>query len=243
MSNVSRESFVETDWVEIFQWKFSPRNMRNAHGSGGGSPTSAVMLWTLALLLTAGVVDAASTASPRWVRPRAGELAFAKAYGDHMVLAAAPSKSSVWGYGEPGTKVTVSALAAADGREVAAAEAVVAEDGTWKVLLAPVTTSSMSHKIIASSTGTSQQSAILRDVLFGSVWVCGGQVLALVLRLHFTQWLTTRGCNAIAVKYGIHYRRVPRVSRGPGCGDERDGGDSRGGRLSTGPCDDSWAAV
>ena len=126
---------------------------------------------------------------------------------------------------------------------VEVATTVVAEDGTWKVLLAPVTTSSMSHKIIASSTGTSPQSAILRDVLFGSVWVCGGQVLALVLRLHFTQWLTARRCNAIAVEYGIHYGRVPCVSRRPGCGDERDGGDSRGGRLSTGPCDDSWAAV
>ena len=137
------------------------------------------MVGMLALLLTPRVVDVASTSSPRWVWPRAGELAFAKAYGDHMVLAAAPSKSSVWGYGEPGTQVTVSALAVADGREVAAAEAMVAEDGTWKVLLAPVTTSSMAHTITASSTGASQ-SAILRDVLFGSVWVCGGQVLALV---------------------------------------------------------------
>ena len=27
--------FLETDWGAIFQCKFSPRNMRNAHGSGG----------------------------------------------------------------------------------------------------------------------------------------------------------------------------------------------------------------
>ena len=29
--------FVETDWGAIFQWKFNPRNMRNAHGSGANS--------------------------------------------------------------------------------------------------------------------------------------------------------------------------------------------------------------
>ena len=27
--------FLETDWGAIFQCKFSPRNMRNTHGSGG----------------------------------------------------------------------------------------------------------------------------------------------------------------------------------------------------------------
>lgn len=135
----------------------------------------------LPMLLTVARVDAAGTEAPRWVRPLTGELAFAKAYGDHMVLASAPNKSSVWGYGPPGTAVTVSALVAADGREVAVAEVPVSADGTWRVLLAPVPASSTAHTITASSTGASQDSVSLHDVLFGAVWVCGGQVLALNL--------------------------------------------------------------
>lgn len=144
-----------------------------------------IALWSALLLpvLLTPAVDAAGTAAPRWVRPRTSELAFAKAYGDHMVLASAPNKSSVWGYGPPGTTVTVSASDAADGREVAAAQVPVSADGTWKVLLAPVPASSTAHTISASLTAASQISISLHDVLFGAVWVCGGQVLALHLLL------------------------------------------------------------
>ena len=134
----------------------------------------------LQLLLAAAAAGlAAATSPPRrspgWVRGELGpgQLAFARAYGDHMVLAAAPAKASVWGYGTPGTTVRVSAAAEGSGT-VAEAEAAVGADGTWKVYLPPVAATAAAHTVTATASG-SGQSQRLADVLFGAVGVCGGQ--------------------------------------------------------------------
>jgi sialate O-acetylesterase len=128
-----------------------------------------VMMLPFLLLLPAATAAAATT--PGWVRGDAGTLRFSRAHGDHMVLAAAPKKASVWGFGEAGQTVTVvvsSAVAAVD----AATQAVVGADGQWKSFLAPVAAGATPHTVTATS---GAQTAKLSDVVFGQVWVCGGQ--------------------------------------------------------------------
>ena len=126
----------------------------------------------LGALLSIGAAGAQTT--PGWARGELapGQLAFARAYGDHMVLAAGPAKASVWGYGSPGTTVRVSAAQEAEGSVVSTADAVVGADGTWKAYLPPVAAGSAAHTVTATS---GAQSVALKDVLFGAVWVCGGQ--------------------------------------------------------------------
>jgi hypothetical protein len=147
-----------------------------------------LLLLLLSLLAASLGTAAAAPVAAGWMRPGSGEIAFAKAYGDHMVLAAAPAKSSVWGYGPPGTTVKVAAAseAAAVGGTAAAvvaeAQVEVKADGTWKAFLPPVSASATAHTITASAVG-GQKSAALHDVLFGAVWVCGGQVRCAIMQL------------------------------------------------------------
>ena len=123
----------------------------------------------LLLVLISGV----GAQTPEWVRGdlAAGQLAFARAYGDHMVLAAAPAKASVWGYGPPGTAVRVDAAREGESSVVVTADAVAGTDGTWKAYLSPVAAGSAAHTVTATS---GAKSVALSDVLFGAVWVCGG---------------------------------------------------------------------
>jgi hypothetical protein len=94
-----------------------------------------------------------------------------------MVLAAGPAKASVWGYGGPGATVRVTATlgggnSSEEGSIVATVDAAVGTDGTWKAYLPPVVAGSAAHTVTATS---GAQSVALTDVLFGAVWVCGGQ--------------------------------------------------------------------
>ena len=87
--------------------------------------------------------------------------------GDHMVLQAAPQKAVVWGATTPGAVVTTTF----DGvNRTATADL----NGTWRQQLPPTPASSLqSHLLLfASSSG---ETAKLQDVLFGEVFVCGGQ--------------------------------------------------------------------
>jgi len=117
---------------------------------------------------------------------------FAKAYGSHMVLAAAPKRASVWGYAAPGAVVNVTVtMATSEQPHIAQQQprqqqqrprsrrrqqqhAVVADpDGAWKVYLDPVEAGPAPHVVTAAIAGGG--SLQLLDVLFGAVWVCGGQ--------------------------------------------------------------------
>ena len=87
--------------------------------------------------------------------------------GNHMVLQAAPQKATVWGATTPGAVVTttfdgVNWTATAD------------QNGTWRQQLPPTPASSLQSRLLlfASSSG---ETAKLQDVLFGEVFVCGGQ--------------------------------------------------------------------
>lgn len=84
-------------------------------------------------------------------------------FGDHMVLQQ-DIKVPVWGWADPGEKVTVTL-----GKETAKATADA--KGNWKVALPAQTTSSTATTL----TVTGKNNLKFEDVLVGDVWVCSGQ--------------------------------------------------------------------
>ncbi|XP_053308306.1 sialate O-acetylesterase [Spea bombifrons] len=99
---------------------------------------------------------------------------FASYYGDHMVLQMAPSRASVWGYGEVGATVTVSLYKGRDALSKKAAS-VNGDVGVWKVLLDPVAPGGPYHLVAHHYYDKKVENITLEDVLFGDVWLCGGQ--------------------------------------------------------------------
>ena len=92
------------------------------------------------------------------------ELRLPNLFGDHMVLQAG-KEVAVWGWGTPGEEVKVSF----GGKEVSAK---VDTNGNWSAKLPALEKSFEGRDLVASSKSGKR---ILRDVLVGEVWVCGGQ--------------------------------------------------------------------
>ncbi len=91
------------------------------------------------------------------------EVKLASVFGDHMVLQqelAAP----VWGWAEPGEKVTVTF-----GEQTKQAEA--DKDGRWQVKLEALKANATGQTLTVAGSN----SIDLRDVLVGEVWICSGQ--------------------------------------------------------------------
>jgi len=110
-----------------------------------------------------------------------GSLRFSRALGSHMVLQQAPARANIWGFGAaPGGQVVVTLWEMA-GRAVANATATATADGSFAVLLPPQPSgprgAPTAHAIRAAAVGSSATDATaeLVDVLFGEVWLCGGQ--------------------------------------------------------------------
>lgn len=85
---------------------------------------------------------------------------------DHMVLQRGV-KAPVWGWADPGTRVTV---AFAGQTRSAVAQA----DGKWMVYLRAMPASSESGSLTVSRS-TGGASVTIQDVLVGDVWLCSGQ--------------------------------------------------------------------
>lgn len=113
------------------------------------------ILLVLALLLPAVLLSAE-------------DLRVAHIFSDHMVLQR-ESTVPVWGWGKPGTKVSVTT--SWNGRQV---ETKVAKDGSWRV---EVETRGVMKRADANTMIIlSGNDAIkLNDILLGEVWVCAGQ--------------------------------------------------------------------
>lgn len=95
---------------------------------------------------------------------------FANYYGDHMVLQQAPASATVWGYVLLCGAVTVTA----DGKSyMATIIPGLTNMCKWSVRLGPMAGGSTPHVITATS--AAHGSIKLSDVLFGDVWMCGGQ--------------------------------------------------------------------
>lgn len=95
-------------------------------------------------------------------------LRFANMYGDGMVLASRPQRATVWGFATADTSVQV----CLGGKCVQAEVTGAGDDATFFAALPAVKPSSTPWTITASSSGSV---AALKGVLFGSVFVCGGQ--------------------------------------------------------------------
>ncbi|XP_017322201.3 sialate O-acetylesterase [Ictalurus punctatus] len=95
------------------------------------------------------------------------EFCFASYYGEHMVLQRAPEKAVVWGYGTAGAEVQIT-LAGPQNEQV---KSVPVLEGIWKVILDPVQAGGP-YNLTAVQKGNK---IVLTDVLFGDVWLCGGQ--------------------------------------------------------------------
>ncbi|XP_035536313.1 sialate O-acetylesterase [Morone saxatilis] len=96
-----------------------------------------------------------------------GNLRFASYYGDHMVLQQSPERAVLWGYGPEGAQVTVSLSGPIKQKPLV----VTVTKGIWRVSLDPVEAGGPYIVIAAVQNAT----AVLTDVLFGDVWLCGGQ--------------------------------------------------------------------
>ena len=84
-------------------------------------------------------------------------------FGDHMVLQQ-DGKIPVWGWAEPGEKVTVTV-----GSDTA--DATAGTDGAWRVDLAPLPTNATPVTMTVAGKNT----LTFQDVLVGEVWLASGQ--------------------------------------------------------------------
>jgi sialate O-acetylesterase len=108
---------------------------------------------TLAALVAIAGADAA------WA-----EIKLSAIFGSHMVLQR-DQANPVWGTAAAGEQITV---AIGDQNHSATA----ADDGAWKVKLAPLPAGGP-HKITIKGNNSSE--VVLDDVLVGEVWICSGQ--------------------------------------------------------------------
>jgi len=91
---------------------------------------------------------------------------FSKTLGDHMVLQRAPASAVVWGFAPEGTEVTTTFDGSA--RKYTAT---AGDDNVWRTTLDPMQAGGPYNITSVSSNGT----VSLSDVMFGDVYVCGGQ--------------------------------------------------------------------
>ncbi|KAK5904450.1 hypothetical protein CesoFtcFv8_006014 [Champsocephalus esox] len=96
-----------------------------------------------------------------------GVLRFASYYQDHMVLQKSPERAVVWGYGSEGAQVKFT-LSGQYQQKISQA---TVTNGTWRVTLDPVEAGGPYNVTAAVLNIT----AVLTDVLFGDIWLCGGQ--------------------------------------------------------------------
>ena len=88
-------------------------------------------------------------------------------FSDHCVLQRG-KKLPVWGKADPGATVTV---AFAGQEKTAKADA----DGRWRVDLDPLEVSCEPREMKIAAEGATREEIVLKDVLVGVVWLCGGQ--------------------------------------------------------------------
>ncbi|XP_043936791.1 sialate O-acetylesterase [Protopterus annectens] len=103
-----------------------------------------------------------------------GTFRFASYYNDHMVLQMKPARAVLWGYCEHGANITVNVVK--DDKTFYKKETLCKGTGIWKVLLDPEGPGGP-FQVTAQQNSTSGQpeTAVLKDVLFGDVWICSGQ--------------------------------------------------------------------
>ena len=97
------------------------------------------------------------------IAARPAELTVGSAFNDGMVLQQG-CNVPVWGWAEPGEKVSVSF---ADQK----VDAVAGTDGKWRADLRPMTACAVGRTLVVAA----KTSQTFSDVLVGEVWWCSGQ--------------------------------------------------------------------
>jgi len=93
-------------------------------------------------------------------------FSIAAALGDHMVLQRAPASAVVWGFASAGATIETSFKGVKY-------RSITGSDGIWRQFLTPTSSAGGPYDItFSASTG---ESAALHDVMFGDVYICGGQ--------------------------------------------------------------------
>ncbi len=96
------------------------------------------------------------------VKQAQAEIKLPAIIGDHMVLQQG-QKNPVWGWAEPGEKITVTVNGQTH-------SATADDNGKWKVTLEPLKVGGPYEITIKG-----KQTLTLKDVLSGEVWICSGQ--------------------------------------------------------------------
>ncbi|CAH1270682.1 SIAE [Branchiostoma lanceolatum] len=103
-------------------------------------------------------------------------FAWASYYSDHMVLQREPNRAVVWGYGDVGANVTVSVYPTEKGKVYHSIVQIgPTGKGVWKVTLDAMPAGGPHTVEAVQTTAGKGQSLVLKDVLFGDVWLCSGQ--------------------------------------------------------------------
>ncbi|XP_063061145.1 sialate O-acetylesterase isoform X2 [Engraulis encrasicolus] len=118
--------------------------------------------WLACVVLILNLLTATSVAG--------NDFRFASYYGDHMVLQKAPERAVLWGYGTENSTVVV----VLHGLSIAREYSSHVSEGVWRVMLGPVKAGGP-YKVTAVQMGINTTVVTLSDVLFGDVWLCGGQ--------------------------------------------------------------------
>ena len=101
---------------------------------------------------------------------------FANYYQDHMVLQRAPQRAIVWGYGGSSTSTILRMNGKAYETVSSAKPANEWGESIWSVTLDPVSDEGPFDVHVSQPLANGTQVTItLHDVLFGDVWMCGGQ--------------------------------------------------------------------
>lgn len=103
--------------------------------------------------------------------------------GSHMVLQRAPQRAVIWGHTTPGVNVTTT-MTPSDAEVCSRAQGncttitfvtIAGVDGTWRQHLPPMPASKVAYNFAFESSNSNSEKATLEDVLFGDVFICGGQ--------------------------------------------------------------------
>jgi len=164
--------------VEVFDgaaWKIVDIALEdgNTRGSASTRVTDEFAAW----LLTVEQVDWSEENMCSSGGTGEGKLKLSNIYADHMVFQRAPSSPMVWGYGTPGSKITITVLDSSD-EDVTNGEedAYVEEDEKFEAKIGSYLAGT-GFSIIVRETlpGGDFLEVSLSDVAFGDVWVCSGQ--------------------------------------------------------------------
>ena len=119
------------------------------------------------ILAVAAILSVILCATNLWAQERAPAPRMPAIFGNNMVLQSGMA-APVWGWAQPGQKVTV---------QIAGQEKTAKADakGKWLVKLDPLKAGSLLEMTVSVETGDGTDSRTLKNILAGEVWLCSGQ--------------------------------------------------------------------